>query len=46
VRFALSFVQLVFSVLYVFYWFELKLWYIPEPLATHAPEEGPAEEEA
>jgi hypothetical protein len=32
VRFVLSFFQLTFTVLYVFYWLELKLWLNPEPL--------------
>jgi hypothetical protein len=32
VRFALSLVQLTFTVLYVFYWFELKLWRDPETI--------------
>ena len=31
-RFVLSFFQLTFTVLYVFYWFELKLWFNPEPI--------------
>jgi len=26
VRFALSLIQLTFTVLYIFYWFKLKLW--------------------
>jgi hypothetical protein len=54
VRFILSFFQLTFTVLYVFYWFELKLWMNPEsvnrgdlinPKAEEAPEEAKAEEE-
>jgi hypothetical protein len=31
-RVALSFFQLTFTVLFVFYWFELKLWLNPEPI--------------
>lgn len=29
IRFFLSILQLTFTVLYVFYWYELKLWYNP-----------------
>ena len=32
IRFALSFFQLTFTILYVFYWLELKLWFNPEPI--------------
>lgn len=28
----LSFIQLVFSILYVFYWYQLKLWYNPDTI--------------
>jgi len=44
IRFGLSFLQLIFSVLYFYYWVELKLWYIPEPLGTHV--EGEESEES
>jgi hypothetical protein len=33
VRFLLSILQLTFTILYVFYWFELKLWKNPEPIS-------------
>lgn len=32
VRIGLSFLQLTFTILYFFYWFELKLWLNPEPI--------------
>ena len=54
IRFILSIVQLTFTILYVFYWFELKLWYNPEPQSrtleeeeeVGEEEEAPAEEPA
>lgn len=30
--FILSFIQLVFTILYVFYWFQLRLWYDPDTI--------------
>ena len=42
-RFVLSFFQLTFTVLYVFYWFELKLWFNPEPI-NRGDLAGPEEE--
>lgn len=41
--FALSLVQLTFTLLYVFYWFELKLWMDPEPINRKPEEEKPEE---
>lgn len=32
VRISLSFFQLIFTLLYFFYWLELKLWLNPEPV--------------
>lgn len=34
--FLLSFIQLVFSILYVFYWFQLRLWYNPDRINRSA----------
>ena len=46
VRFVLSILQLTFTILYVFYWFKLKLWILPEPISrTVIPEEEIGEEE-
>lgn len=42
-RFVLSFFQLTFTILYVFYWFELKLWFNPEPI-NRGDLAGPEEE--
>ena len=42
-RFVLSFIQLVFSILYFFYWFQLKLWFNPETV-DRKPSEESAEE--
>ena len=30
--FVLSFIQLVFTILYVFYWYQLRLWYNPDTI--------------
>lgn len=32
VRFGLSFIQLIFTILFVFYWYQLKLWRDPETI--------------
>lgn len=44
--FVLSFIQLVFTILYVFYWFQLRLWYNPDTINRegYKEEEGGGEE--
>jgi len=39
VRFALSIMQLTFTILFIFYWLELKLWFNPEPVSRSNAEE-------
>jgi hypothetical protein len=44
IRLVLSFFQLTFTVLFVFYWFELKLWLNPESI-NRGDSGSPEEEE-
>ena len=39
VRFILSFIQLIFTILFVFYWFQLKLWKDVETINREAASE-------
>ena len=45
VKFAISLVQLGFSLMYAYYWYKLKIWYKPERV-SRGEENKPVEEEA